>query len=64
MNKILNKEIKIKYGPRRKGDAEYSVSDNTKFLNEFNWSPKMNSLDQILTTSLNWEKMIEKNLTK
>ena len=60
MNKILNKEIKIKYGPRRKGDAEYSVSDNTKFLNEFNWSPKMNNLNQILTTSLNWEKMIEK----
>ena len=44
----------------RKGDAEYSVSDNTKFLNEFNWSPKMNKLDKILTTSLNWEKMIEK----
>ena len=60
MNKILNKEIKIKYGPRREGDAEYSVSDNTKFLNEFNWSPKMNNLDQILTTSLNWEKMIGK----
>ena len=61
MNKILKKEIKIKYGARRIGDAEYSVSDNTKFLNEFNWSPKMNSLDQILITSLNWEKMI-KNL--
>ncbi len=60
MNKILKKEIKIKYGARRIGDAEYSVSDNTKFLNEFNWSPKMNSLDQILITSLNWEKMINK----
>ena len=60
MNKILNKEIKIKYGVRRKGDAEYSVSDNTKFLNEFNWTPKMNSLEKILTTSLNWEKIIEK----
>ena len=59
MNKILKKEIKIKYGARRIGDAEYSVSDNTKFLNEFNWSPKMNSLDQILITSLNWEKMIK-----
>ena len=60
MNRILNKEIKIKYGPRREGDAEYSVSDNTKFLNEFNWSPKMNNLDQILTTSLNWEKTVKK----
>tara|TARA_B100000902_G_scaffold65173_1_gene71714 strand:- start:1151 stop:2143 length:993 start_codon:yes stop_codon:yes gene_type:complete len=60
MNKILNKDIKIKYGARRKGDAEYSVSDNTKFLNEFNWTPKMNSLEKILTTSLNWEKIIEK----
>ena len=64
MNKILNKNIKIKYGPRRVGDAEYSVSDNTKFLNEFNWTPKMNSLDQILITSLDWEKMINKNPIK
>tara|TARA_B100000963_G_scaffold78131_1_gene66193 strand:- start:67 stop:1053 length:987 start_codon:yes stop_codon:yes gene_type:complete len=60
MNKILNREIKIKFGPRREGDAEYSVSDNTKFLNEFNWSPKMNNLDQILITSLNWEKTVKK----
>ena len=64
MNKILNKEIKIKYGARRIGDAEYSVSDNTKFLNEFNWSPKMNDLEQILITSLNWEKEIKKNFIK
>lgn len=60
MNKILGKDINIKYGPRREGDAEYSVSDNTKFVNEFKWSPKMNNLDQILITSLNWEKKIKK----
>ena len=30
-NKIL-KELKVEYGPRRKSDTEYSVSDNNKFL--------------------------------
>ena len=60
MNKILNKNIKVHYGPRREGDAEYSVSDNEKFVKEFNWSPKMNSLEKILKTSLNWEEKIKK----
>ena len=60
MNKILNKNIKVHYGPRRKGDAEYSVSDNKKFVRMFNWSPKLNSLEKILKTSLDWEKKINK----
>ena len=56
MHKILNKEIKIEYGPRRDGDAVYSVADNKKFLKHFNWKPKYDNLKTILETSLNWEK--------
>ena len=58
MNKILKNKIKFEYGPRRKGDAEYSVANNEKFVKRFNWKPKHNNLEYILKTALNWEKNI------
>jgi UDP-glucose 4-epimerase len=58
MNKILKNKIKFEYGPRRKGDAEYSVANNEKFVKRFNWRPKHNNLEYILKTALNWEKNI------
>ncbi len=58
MNKILEKKINFEYGPRRIGDAEYSVANNEKFVKRFNWKPKYNNLEYILKTALNWEKSI------
>jgi|TARA_X000000368_G_scaffold383233_1_gene340922 UDP-glucose 4-epimerase len=58
MNKILKSKINFEYGPRRKGDAEYSVANNEKFVKRFNWKPKHNNLEYILKTALNWEKNI------
>ena len=56
MIKILNRNLKIEYGPRRESDIEYSVSDNNKFVKKFKWLPKNNDLQKILESSLNWEK--------
>jgi|TARA_B100001964_G_scaffold149007_1_gene164195 UDP-glucose 4-epimerase len=58
-NNILNKKISYEYGPRRKGDAVYSVADNRKFTNKFKWKAKHN-LKDILITALEWEKKILK----
>ena len=58
MEKILNKKLNIKKGKRREGDIPYSVANCEKFKNKFNWSPKYNSLNNILASSLNWEKII------
>ena len=58
MGKILNKQINFEYGPRRDGDAEYSVANNEKFVKKFNWKPKYNDLEYILKTALSWEKKI------
>ena len=58
MSEISENKINFEYGPRRKGDNEYSVSDNQKFTKTFNWKPKYNNLEYILTTALNWEKKI------
>lgn len=58
MEKILNNKLIIKRGKRRDGDIPCSVANSEKFKNKFNWSPKYNSLNNILMSSLNWEKII------
>ena len=58
MEKILNKKLNYKTGPRRKNDIPYSVANSIKFKDKFNWRPKYNNLELILKSALNWEKKI------
>jgi UDP-glucose 4-epimerase len=58
-NKILNKKIKSKIGPRRPGDSKMVVANPTKFNKTLNWKPKFNKLDYILKTAYEWEKKIK-----
>ena len=57
-NKILNKKIKSKIGPRRPGDSKMVVADPSKFNKTLNWEPKFNNLEYILKTAYEWEKKI------
>ncbi len=54
--KVLNKKIKFKVGPRRPGDSKLVVADPTKFNKTFNWTPKFDNLEYILKTAFDWEK--------
>ena len=58
-NKILNKKIKSKIGPRRPGDSKMVVADPTKFNKTLNWKPKFNNLEYILKTAYDWENKLE-----
>ena len=60
MNSIIGFKLPVEFGPRRKGDASYSVANNKKFLKRFNWAPKYNNLKIILESALEWEKSIKK----
>tara|TARA_Y100000590_G_scaffold158219_1_gene181664 strand:- start:668 stop:1651 length:984 start_codon:yes stop_codon:yes gene_type:complete len=57
-NKFSSKKINIKYGPRRKGDAEFLVSNIEKLKQMIDWEPKYNKLDYIIKTSIDWENKI------
>jgi UDP-glucose 4-epimerase len=59
MEKILNKKLNIKKEERREGDIPHSVANCEKFKKKFSWSPKYNNLNNILESSLNWEKKIK-----
>jgi UDP-glucose 4-epimerase len=58
-NKILNKKIKSKIGPRRPGDSKILVANPSKFNKTLNWKPKFDKLDYILKTAYEWEKKLK-----
>ncbi len=59
MNSIIGSNLPLKFGGRRKSDIVYSVADNKKFLNKFDWKPKYNNLKTILESALKWEKTLK-----
>ena len=60
LNDILDKDIKVKIGPRRSGDSKMIVANVDKFKSFFNWEPSYNNIKKILQSSVNWEKKINK----
>tara|TARA_B100000787_G_C16187177_1_gene295354 strand:- start:1311 stop:2297 length:987 start_codon:yes stop_codon:yes gene_type:complete len=58
-NKILDKKIKYKIGPRRPGDSKMVISNPDKFNKFFSWKPKFKDLRYILKTAFRWEKKIK-----
>ena len=62
-NKITNGKIKFEIANRRPGDSEKLVSDVEKINKHLKWKPKYDNLEQIIQSSINWEKKLyEKNL--
>jgi UDP-glucose 4-epimerase len=57
-NKILEKKIKYKIGPKRPGDSKLVVANPEKFNKIMNWQPKFDNLEYILKTAYEWEKKL------
>lgn len=56
VEKVTNKKVKVRAGPRRSGDADELVADPAKFQKEFNWQPKHSDLETIIKTAWQWHK--------
>ena len=56
MENILKNKLQVEIGPRRPKDIAVSVANSDKFKKEFNWKPRLNNLNIILSSALNWEK--------
>ena len=41
---------------RRKGDVSRVVANSSKMMSKYNWRPKFDDIDDIVSTALNWEK--------
>lgn len=55
MKKITGLKLRVKYGPRRKGDAAQLYASNKKIKKELGWKPKY-GLREILESAYLWHK--------
>ena len=56
VKEIANNNFKVLKKPRREGDPDILVADSNLCKKILNWTPKNNSIDQIIKDSLEWEK--------
>ena len=56
MENIVKNKLQVEIGPRRPKDIAVSVANSDKFKKNFNWKPRFNNLNIILSSALNWEK--------
>ena len=59
VEEVTGRSIGAAIGPRRQGDPAILVSDATRLMQNTNWTPKQDSLSQIITTALAWEENME-----
>jgi UDP-glucose 4-epimerase len=55
IGKAMGKDLHIKYGPRRPGDADALFASIEKIKTDFDWSPKY-GLEEIIKTALLWHE--------
>ncbi len=56
--KLINHKIKINFLSRRSGDIEQLYSDNNKIKKSLNFKVPRNNLENIIKSSIEWEKII------
>ncbi|NNE36658.1 MAG: UDP-glucose 4-epimerase GalE [Gammaproteobacteria bacterium] len=57
LQRITGEKLNIIEGPRRAGDSEEIVADNTLILSNLDWQPQYQDLEKIISDALKWEKL-------
>lgn len=55
VKRVTGCDFPVTQGPRRDGDAETLVADNSKIKRVLGWEPRYDDLDQIVQSAYNWE---------
>jgi UDP-glucose 4-epimerase len=58
VDRVTNMKITRRWSPRRAGDPDALVADNSKILATLPWRPKRNDLDTIVQDALAWERKL------
>jgi UDP-glucose 4-epimerase len=58
VDRITNRKIERKMGPRRPGDTGSVVSDNVRIMATLQWQPQYADLDAIVGHALAWERRL------
>ena len=58
VKKISNNNFNVEFKKRRNGDPEALIANNEKIRKILGWVPEYDSLERIITDSINWEAKI------
>jgi UDP-glucose 4-epimerase len=58
VDRVTNQTIERRMKPRRAGDPDALISDNSQIKFRFGWQPKYADLDTIVTHALQWERKL------
>jgi UDP-glucose-4-epimerase GalE len=56
VERVTDKSVPVKEGPRRPGDPDVLVASSEKIQRELGWRPKYTELDAIIETAWNWHR--------
>ena len=59
VEKAHGQALNVEEAPRRAGDPPVLIAVADQIRSVLQWQPKLDDLDQIVTTSLNWEKRLQ-----
>jgi UDP-glucose 4-epimerase len=60
VDRVTNMKIERRLEPRRAGDPDSLVADNSRILATLPWRPKRDDLDTIIADALAWERKLAK----
>ena len=58
VKRVHGKEFDVRVGDRRPGDAAAVVADSTRARAELGWAPRLDDLDAIVASALEWENRL------
>ncbi len=61
VSKINGEPLNIKELPRRAGDPPQLIADANRIRSTLGWQPQHDNLEQIVQTSLDWERKLQQN---
>jgi UDP-glucose 4-epimerase len=61
VERVAGHALNIREEPRRAGDPPILVARADRIRTELGWSPKLDDLDTIVKTSLQWEQQLARN---
>ena len=61
VERLSGQPLKIVEEPRRLGDPPVLVARADKIRSVLGWRPRLDDLDTIVRTSLNWERQLQRN---
>ena len=63
IERVTGRTMPVKFAPRRGGDVVVSIADATRIRQLLDWTPRYDTIDDIVATSIAWEEALKRRNT-